>query len=173
MSKSDSKIKREHVPVLVDAFLEKYKLKGLHAIICGSYRRGLPESNDIDIVIVKESYEHTNALFNGLMAAFGPQRSALILPRSYGVFEGRKFDVKIAEPRFLGSMLLHATGCWQFNRWMRWIAKTRELTLNQYGIFDEHVNQILTSEHEEDFFAFLDLPFIWPEDRNSEFYSVI
>jgi DNA polymerase beta len=159
----------------------------------GSYRRGLPESGDIDVLMshpdytdaqreLKETGNLIQKLVDRLAAhavivdviATGASQfmGACRLPAPEGQPQNhvRRLDIKLftIESYFCG--LLHFTGSAEHNRQMSIAALSRKFQLNEYDLVPLGATGVrgqpfpITSE--EDIFALLGLPYKTPEERN-------
>ena len=64
-------------------------------------------------------------------------------------------------------MMLHATGSWQFNKFVRGRAMARGYKLNQYGLYDRGSDEVvLRNDSELPFFLALGIPYVEPENRS-------
>ena len=70
----------------------------------------------------------------------------------------------ITKPSTWPAATLYFTGNKELNVRMREIAKSHNLTLNEYGLSNELINIPVTSE--KDIFHFLGMDYIEPEDRD-------
>lgn len=153
----------------------------------GSYRRGLPESGDIDILAthpdyanVRQGKEGTDKLVDGLVSrltqaglvtdvvALGPVQFMGIvqLPGK----PHRHLDIKLLPTESFPAALLHFTGSGSFNIQTREYAKERGFLLNEYGLYrlDEEgrKGEPVPAKAEEDIFAALGLPYKTPAERS-------
>jgi len=124
-------------------------MKGLHgvegSVICGSYRRGLDYVGDLDIVVIpaEDDLETTIASIHSMsteILASGTKLVRTILP------SGMQGDFYIAPRRLVGSFTLFLTGSKGFNIKCRARAKEMGFRLSQYGLIDEHGNEVDVTE---------------------------
>lgn len=157
---------------------------GTRALICGSYRRGLPTSNDIDLVVRREDWE---ALRAGINAANGPRIADLFsegparLETVVTLIHARvpyaiKMDVFLTTAAAWAATILYATGSKETNLRMRQRAKARGMLLNHLGLFQvlpprpgdktiRHQARPIPAREETDIFAALELEYKPPEQR--------
>lgn len=154
-------------------------------LICGSYRRQMPESGDIDILVknihpVNISYLTTllksydiilGTLSQGDVNYMGIIQSQFILENRGKntkkiVFEGpaRRLDIKIVGVESWPFATLHYTGPYQLNIAMRTAAISRGWLLSEYHLIDEHGLEI-SCQTERDIFAALEMPYLEPYQR--------
>jgi DNA polymerase/3'-5' exonuclease PolX len=157
--------------------------------LCGSYRRNKPFSKDIDILITHKNIKSiiqckeylTQILeilndfivdsltinYNNHFQCFSSFKN--ILKTNYktnfklnSVF---RVDVIVVPFECYHTGLFHFTGSGVFNRKIRNIAKSKNMKLNEYYLFDEN-NKKIKIKSEKDIFKKLNLEFINPENRN-------
>ena len=76
----------------------------------------------------------------------------------------RRIDIRFIPMISYFSALLYFTGSYELNQEMRFTAKKLNYKLNEYGLFDEHDNQIIVLS-EQDIFHKLNIPYLNPENR--------
>jgi DNA polymerase (family 10) len=131
--------------------------------VAGSYRRGKSTIGDIDIV----STEHPQTLRQRLLSVSeelideGERRTSIRVL-------GQRVDIRFAEPRQCGSMLLYLTGSKNFNIRLREIAIGKGWRINEYGIEEREAGGLREFDTEHTMFAALGMDYIHPhlrEDR--------
>ena len=139
--------------------------------IVGSYRRGLLESSDIDVLLVSEDdhildkfYQSFNTLIQKKKGSIhiyskGPDRTSAILKLGPAV----KFDFFRSPPESAAAMLLYSTGSKEHNILMRQKAKKLGYLLNQDGLFKDGKKIPLMTE--KAYFDILKMPYKEPSDR--------
>jgi len=155
--------------------------------ICGSYRREILTSGDIDVLISKlDIKDDTEVSINHLERIVKKLKKNLkendnkplliddITDKNYetkymGFAKYKENHVRRIDIRFVSydsyySALLYFTGSAELNKKMRIIAKKLKLKLSEYGLFKEDGSKIKINS-EEEFFKKLDLPFIEPKNR--------
>lgn len=154
-------------------------------MITGSYRRGLPNSGDIDLLVQSESGVTIPGLVGQLAAsgsligvlAEGPTKFMGIIYTQYDVvptgpnsvavtFKGtaRRMDIRVIAKESWPFALLYFTGSATLNVQMRIRAIEKGWTLSEYGLIDaEGVSIHATSE--EDIFRLLDMTPLTPIER--------
>lgn len=141
-------------------------------VLVGSYRRNMPSSKDIDIMLVSP---RTSAMNNYLkylekkiphiyLYSKGPDKMSLILEldadRKY------KADVFRAHPDYYWSYLLYSTGSKSNNLRMRAKAKRMGLLLNQKGLWKNGERVLGPTANEEAYYKALSMDYLPPERRN-------
>jgi DNA polymerase IV len=163
----------------------------LQMLIGGSYRRGSPDSGDIDLIITKNdaTLEHIHTLmmesvipsltqqgFLKAALATGHAREATsskwhgasCLP---GSTIWRRIDLLFVPWAELGAALIYFTGNDIFNRSIRLLASEKQMRLNQHGLFKDVMRgrgrekltdgTLLEGHSEKRIFEILGVPY-WP-----------
>jgi DNA polymerase/3'-5' exonuclease PolX len=149
-------------------------------IVCGSYRRKKPTSNDIDFMFVqkeiktKKAMENVNYLNQFIEKLIEKKyivdslTSTFVITKYMGFCKItkniRRIDIRFMPYNSFYSALLYFTGSGEFNRKMRLIAKSYGYKLNEYGLFKNKKSLLIKSE--KDIFDKLNMEYIQPEDRN-------
>lgn len=160
------KIERKSIPNYISKLLDG-KVRNIE--IVGSYRRGKPYSRDIDLLytgnlqnlLKKIQRLHNNKwiiLSEGKMKVSGIFKPLKMKPV--------KIDIWYATPKSKAFMKMYATGSWQFNIIMRKKAIKKNMTLNQYGLFDENGVEIPNLKTEKSIFKYLGMKYLNPEERD-------
>jgi DNA polymerase beta len=166
------------------AFLAK-KYKGLEYLICGSYRRGLETSGDMDVLLTTPMYQTYRDLH-------GPKIRLLSELVEYLVEQGflidhltqdittkymgvcrirelaRRIDIRVVAHESWAPAMLYFTGSGAFNVRMRNVALSQGMTLNEYGLYPLKEGEKGTAvkvKSEEDIFAELGLLYLEPKER--------
>lgn len=149
--------------------------------ITGSYRRGLPSSGDIDVLIThKDDPENVEELFKQVLVklkaskyitdvfAEGGKKCLAVcrLPRRK---KYRRIDLLYTNKKEYPFALLYFTGDAQFNVSMRNHCLSLGYSLSEHGLKDDKTGQFIDTNAttEEDIFKFVDLPYIEPSKRNT------
>lgn len=172
----DRKIPQSVIKILDDEIAAH--VFGLRALICGSYRRNQPTSNDADIVLTRhgDSFEKfrtqmQNSSVCRIISIFakGHDKVSVLFKISNTKIKDLKktwivkSDIFICEPDEYIFMVLFATGSGKFNILMRYIAKKKQLLLNQRGLYKNGIKLHITSERE--IFEHLEMKYRTPEKR--------
>lgn len=154
----------EKVRDLVEMELIMLGLEDVSYWITGSYRRGKRLCNDVDVILIINSLEERPRIVQAFINRFGSLITDPFEPKT-NIIDGKvAYQFHITEKRKLGAMLLHTTGSVDFNIMFRGVAKSKGFKMNQYGLYQEE-KEILISEKEEPFFEYLGIDFIQPFDR--------
>lgn len=178
------KIPRTEIDKMI-SILHKVALKidpQLFFTVCGSYRRELPTSGDIDIIIVHpsvKSLEDTKTINYIKLFVEELKKKKFIIEsltdeNVYTKYMGicklnnnsllRRIDIRYMPYNSYYSAILYFTGSKDFNRKMRQIAITMGYKLNEYGLFDENGNQFKVNS-EKEIFDLLNMEYLNPSQR--------
>ena len=154
--------------------------------IAGSYRRGLPDSGDIDVILTSRDLETAQSLFNSFIKElqrvdYVTEVLALGDSKFMGVAKlpsnkkgiSRRIDVMVCSPQQYPFALLYFTGSQSFNIGMRKHALKMGYSLSEYGLKptdDEKANKanekrLKTIKKERDIFDFLGIDYVKPTQR--------
>ncbi len=156
---------RKEAGALFDLVKKSPVIKNLE--IAGSLRRWKETVGDFDFLCTSSHPEKAidafleAARFTRVLASGGTKASG-ILP------SGFQCDFRVVEDKSFGAALLYFTGSKEHNVRLREIAQTKELTLNEYGLFrqsDKKQAKPVAGKTEEDVYAALGLQWIPPELR--------
>ncbi|KAK8769085.1 DNA polymerase beta-like [Amblyomma americanum] len=183
----EKRIPREEVALLearvvdeLNQFDEDYQ-----AVACGSYRRGLPTSGDIDVLVCHKSYRSTDKRPPKLLARLVEhlRQAGLVTDvMSLGEtkFAGvcqldasrphRRIDIRVLPQDQFFCGLLYFTGSDLFNQSMRAHAIQQNMTLSEYALRPIGCTGVpgepLPVSSERDVFDWLGLPYWEPDKRN-------
>jgi DNA polymerase/3'-5' exonuclease PolX len=151
--------------------ITKYLSSDFKMDIAGSYRRGMQESSDIDLLITSTKFDlpklidvlqrHNivtdvlsmkNEKFMGI--AHCPANNELYF----------RFDIEFIDNSEYASALLYFTGSQNFNIMMRQEAKKQGFTLNQHGLFNNK-GVLIPTNTEKQIFRELGMEYVVPERR--------
>jgi DNA polymerase/3'-5' exonuclease PolX len=165
-----------------------YLTKVIHSVdpkfvfeITGSYRRGLPSSGDIDILIThKDDLANVEELFKDIVQklkdakyiydvfAEGGKKCLAVckLPRRR---KFRRIDLLYSNKKEYPFALLYFTGDAQFNIAMRNHSLSMGLSLSEHGLKDEKTGTYveINGDKEQDIFEYLGMKYVSPEQRNT------
>jgi DNA polymerase beta len=152
--------------------------------ICGSYRRGLAQSGDIDILV-----SHPNHLVNISEQKFLEKIVKELTKKKFIIgnltskgntkFMGvckinddsssyaRRIDIRVIDYSAYYTSLLYFTGSKNFNLYLRNKALENNYTLNEYSLTELTTNKSYLLKSEEEIFDILKIPYLSPKDRNS------
>ena len=167
------------------------KKQGLEILICGSYRRNMAASGDIDVLVYNnpEKPEDTEMTLKHYITKL-TQSKFLIdhltvdgTTKYMGIAQykkgtPRRIDIRYIYRKHVPTSMLYFTGSGDFNKNMRVYANKKGYKLNEYGLFDKQVGRVgqvgtvsppQQFETEQDIFAFLGLDYVEPEARLPNF----
>jgi DNA polymerase/3'-5' exonuclease PolX len=172
-------MKLEHAQNLATRIVEELQPYCSRIEVAGSIRRGLPEVNDIDLVLIPSnpSALRDRILRRCTIIQDGPQNLLVRLPRppgGEGRGEGVQLDIFIAraetrdlleaKPSNWGTLLLCRTGSKEHNIKLAQRASRLDLQWKVYeGIF--RGRDLLASATEQDIFKALEMDYIEPKNR--------
>ena len=158
---------QEHERTLLDVlYMADVSVSGT---VVGSYRRGQPDSGDIDFLVrgqlEMKSFVHVLGEYGYLVSilAQGPTKCMAI--SSVGV--PRRLDILICPNEEYAYALLYFTGSQQFNIAFRQHALEMGYTMNEHGMkaVRASIAAVPYMDREEDIFDFLGLQYVSPKDR--------
>lgn len=129
------------------------------AVLAGSYRRGKPDSGDLDIVIIPQDEAKFDAWCTD---NFGALKNGAIART--GLVNGIQVEFYIATPANWGTFLQMWTGSMYHNMSLRRKAKAKGYSLSQYG-FKSVDGYLHTCKTEAEVYSFLDIPWKDPAKR--------
>lgn len=151
---------------------------------CGSYRREVPTSGDIDILISKKGMLDDNINYlediikllkiplkkndnQPLLIDDLTDKNIITKYMGFGKYKNnppRRIDIRFVPFESYISALVYFTGSAELNKKMRNIAKNKKLKLSEYGIFKENGEKLPINE-ERDIFDLLNLEYLVPRLR--------
>lgn len=162
---------------IIDNYFES---EDLDFVITGSYRRGLEDSGDIDILLTTTNKSNITKKFKKFIdklieikyivenLAYGNNKfmGMVKLP---GCKHYRRLDVIISKPKEFPFELLYFTGNASFNKELRSEALIQGYSLNQNNIKKKGTDEIIDEEFksEEDILKFLNFKYVEPAKRES------
>lgn len=169
---------------------ELSKIDNTMDIYCmGSYRRGMPDCGDIDLIITKKNVdmmELCQCLYQllenlgergfikcTLSGKSGNDTRWLGASSLSDNSPWRRMDILLVPWKILGSSLIYYTGDDIFNRSIRQLAKVKGYRLSNNGLFIEktapdgkkNYDTLIESSSEQKIFEILGVPYIKPEER--------
>lgn len=159
----------------------------LEIVMCGSYRRGLPTSGDIDVLMYHPLIKTLDQLLNPIKYKLNNFIKPFIVMLTENGFlldhmtdkkfntkymgfckyksnPIRRIDIRIIPYESLYTSLLYFTGSKELNIIMRKEAIKRGMLLNEYGLYKD--NQMINITSEEDIFHKLGMKYLPPTERN-------
>lgn len=155
--------------------------------ICGSYRRGVSESGDIDILVSHPDYPKNisdNKFLYKIVKAL--TKTGFITDnltdkgctKFMGVCKigesaySRRIDIRIVDYECYFTSLIYFTGSKNFNVFLRNKALEKKMSLNEYSLTNldeygkENGNIHIFLKSEKEIFDILEIPYMTPEERN-------
>ena len=153
----------------------------LTCTFCGSYRRGLSSSNDIDILLCHLDLLTLNDIKKSNLLKDTVDRLKKkkfiiddiagddIKTKYMGFCKWKKgppsrVDIRLIPFESYIPALVYFTGSYEFNKIMRMQAKKLGMKLSEYGLFKNNKNIYVATE--EELFKLLDMKYLKPEERN-------
>jgi len=151
--KFETKIPRKTITRIYDLIYDIARMTNPNLIVtvCGSYRRGLPQSSDIDILIsdadllFKEDMVNSTVLKKFIHALkkaklVTDDLTSDLVPSKYMGFckynkKNYRIDIRLVPLESYFTALVYFTGSYQLNTMMRSSAKKLGYKLNEYGLF--------------------------------------
>jgi len=162
---------------------EKFN-KSMFITICGSYRRGLPTSSDIDILLTdmdimtaEDMIINPNVLqqFTKYLHECGfllddiTDKNIKTKYMGFGRLDSkypiRRVDIRLIPMISYFPALLYFTGSYEFNQEMRTQAKKLGYKLNEYGLYDNRTNEMIIILSEQEMFNKLGMTYLDPTNR--------
>ena len=182
VGKFEGKIPRREIDDIYKYIEDTLKVfDTLTVTICGSFRRGLPTSNDIDVLLcdmdllfmeqVKKS-----SLLKDVVKVLKTKKFIVddiagddINTKYMGFCKWKKspfrrIDIRLIPVESYFTATAYFTGSYELNKVMRQKAKKMGYKLNEYGLYD--ANGAIDIGSEEELFAKLDMEYIEPEERS-------
>lgn len=129
--------------------------------VAGSYRRGRPDSGDVDILVSTKALPAAQLTERAAaVVSSGPQRITVLWPSRAGVVQ---VDVLNIPKESWAAALAYFTGSWEHNQRLRSLAKSKGLRLNQYGLFKG--GKSIPLKTERDLYKALGLTYVEPHAR--------
>lgn len=172
------RIPRNEIEEYEKIFLNNFPKNDGNMEIVGSFRRGSPNSGDIDVIITSENNSTFETFIKKLLdtgiiievLSKGPSKCLVItkLPNSQ---YARRVDFLFTSPNEFPFAILYFTGSKEFNTAMRERALKMGYTLNEHGFSKmegrkkgDKLDRVFKSEKE--IFDFLKMKYKNPEERN-------
>jgi DNA polymerase (family 10) len=152
---------------------ELMKIHGVSTVqVCGSVRRNAETSKDVDVVITTLADADEGAILVAFQKLGDKIDGRSIRIAVSGAFV--QVDLWIVEPWHFGAAVVYATGSKDHCVALRTLAKSKGLTLNEYGLFKAgetdffQKNQVAPSATETEVYSSLGLRFFAPEERSGD-----
>lgn len=177
VGKFKGKIPRKHIDDIHD-YLKKFNS---NIVICGSYRRGLEYSSDIDVLLYSQDLltmddvKKSNMLNNYVkqltkykLIVDNITNNNVTKYMGFIKWENtiRRIDIRLIPYESIYTALVYFTGSYELNKIMRRKAKELGYKLNEYGLYKN--NKIIYITSEKELFKKLDMKYLKPTERNIE-----
>lgn len=162
------RIPRDEIQMLESVLLAAARREDYTVTVAGSYRRGRPDSGDVDVIAtgitlpaLLTSMYHAGVDLEKITQGAKKYSGVAITHRHH-----RNIDIRVFRPEEYATALLHSTGSDKFNTLMRLRAIDLGMKLNEYGLFyfDGDAADIRS---EPDVFTALDVEYLAPRDRDN------
>lgn len=170
------RIPREEMELINSKIGELLNPYGIKWDIAGSYRRQELSSGDIDVLVESRPDLNMSGLIN-LLKSILPATLAEGETKYMGIvrineqYHGHRIDIRLVSPDAYPAALMYFTGSQRFNILMRQRAIEFGLTLNEYGLFDQH-GQSRSVTSEDDIFRVLRVRYMPPVERTKALLSL-
>lgn len=170
-------IKRKYVTKIYDKIKDSIDISSM---VCGSYRRGLPTSHDIDLLVWDKSYvtEDDIKSSNKLVEIVDKLKKKGIITdditnvnyknkyMGFAKYKNKIFriDIRFIPFESLYTAIVYFTGSFEFNIRMRNRAKKLAYKLNEYGLYNV-MGKKVPIESEEELFSKLKMTYLEPYER--------
>ena len=141
--------------------------------ICGSFRRGLPESGDIDVLI--STNNNKNCLKHLVQKLYDKKICIDHLTKNgikkyMGVCKinnskARRLDIRFIDCNHYWAALLYFTGSRNFNLFIRNIALEKGYSLSEYGLKNLETDELIILNSEKHIFDILNIDYVPPTER--------
>lgn len=183
----------QHIPRSEMQQMEKYMQhtanrmdSKLHVVICGSYRRQKPFSNDIDCMLTHDdivTHDDLEKTENYLQLFVGKMKHKKFIVDSLtgddvdtkfmgfcqysGELPVRRIDIRYIPIESYYPALVYFTGSGTFNQKMRHTAKKLGYKLNEYGLYKKHGDTYkrVNVTSEKNIFDVLGMEYVEPQNR--------
>jgi len=143
--------------------------------IVGSYRRGRPDSGDIDMLLCTKDSKMMDTMVEILTKGYYIREKLAHGAHKFmgicrlGKLPFRRLDILLTHPEEYGYALLYFTGSQKFNILVRQHALTLGYTLNEHRLapVDAKAKPVPVLRTEEEILAFLGIKFVSPKDRET------
>lgn len=142
--------------------------------ICGSYRRGKSDSGDIDILLTTDdnnvklqdivNYLSKRKLLIDHLTLHG-NKKYMGIGRLTLKSMPRRIDIRLISKHSYNYALLYFTGSDNTNKYMREIAKQKNMKLSEYSLVDNKTKKEFIVSSEEEIFKLLGIDYISPKER--------
>ena len=178
-----NRIPRHEITLMKKILDKEIKLvnKNLIFDICGSYRRGLKSSGDIDVLISNPKYENNiekekflekvvkklkeDDFIVDSLTSDGAKKYMGVCKLKTSKY-GRRIDIRCVNYSAFYSALVYFTGSKNFNLLMRKKAIELGYSLSEYSLKEKKSGKIIIPKSEEELFNILDMDYVKPNERD-------
>ena len=154
--------------IFTSKLLPHVKQSWTRFLVCGSYRRGLPNVRDLDIVVIGDMGATRDiARRIGWTITIGVNGATKTILRI--TKHNLSIDLLFTRPSCWGAATMHHTGPIGLNIAQRTKAKDLKGTLNQYGFFKDGKRVASRSEH--GIYKALHMDYMTPTEREQAAWS--
>lgn len=159
---------------IIDIVIKKIDDKMIYEI-CGSYRRGLLFSGDIDVLITHpNNINYLKKIIKELTKInfITDNLTSKGDTKFMGVCQlARRIDIRFVNYESYYTSLIYFTGSKNFNLYIRNKALENNFSLNEYALTNliDGTQKLLVSE--EEIFNILKIPYLTPHERNANTFS--
>jgi|TARA_B110000858_G_scaffold161378_1_gene185944 DNA polymerase beta len=164
--------KIELFEILLKKTIKSFKDKNIMFEICGSYRRGLKSSGDVDILL---SHQHDKNYLKKLVTRLTnigciiDNLTSLGDKKYMGVYMidkiARRIDIRFIERKSYYTAMLYFTGSKDFNIKMRNIALKKGYSLSEYHLRNVETSEDIFLNSEKELFDILKKKYVKPTER--------
>ncbi len=155
------RVEIERIADLVIAAVRPFVSKIYYA---GSFRRGLPDSGDVDVLCIPTDSKSASSALAALCDG-GRLESGSGEGLDIGDVQGVPVNLFYTSSETWGSAHLYTTGSKEYNISTRMIAKRRGLKLTQAGVFTRSGRLVTSGPTEADVCRAIGIPWLPPEQR--------
>lgn len=185
LGKFQGSIPRSEIDLIYN-YLQDLTLKynrSMFITICGSYRRELSISSDIDILLCNMDISTMEDIILGenILSEYVKylhdkkflldditDKNIKTKYMGFGKFKNnpiRRIDIRLIPTVSYFPALLYFTGSYEFNQNMRLEAKKQGYKLNEYGLYDNRNNDMIFIFSELEMFKILNMTYLPPNKR--------
>jgi len=169
------RIERKHIDLFILQLVTI--LPEIKTIVCGSYRRGALTSGDIDILLCCGNKSEKSSCLKSCVTLL-KKKDILVddlisLTKTkymgFAHLDDRahvcRIDIRcVSDDEYIPAML-YFTGSKQENLRLRKLCKTKNMKLNEYGLFDLSSDKIIPLKSEQELYNLLNEPYKQPTER--------
>ena len=166
------RLKIELFEILLKKVIESFNDKKIMVEICGSYRRGLETSGDVDILLSHQTDKnYLKKLVTRLtnIGCITDNLTALGDKKYMGVYNidkiSRRIDIRFIKRQSYYTAMLYFTGSRDFNIKIRKCALKKGYSLSEYQLKNVETGEDIFLNSEKELFTILGETYVKPTDR--------